>query len=86
MTWQIEFTPAAEKQLGKLHRDVQKRILKFLREKVGEDPRLSGKPLKGSQREFWRHRDGDYRILSKIQDKQMIILVVRVGHRKSIYN
>ena len=85
MAWMIEFTPDAAKQLEKLGKENAKRILKFLRERVQPDPRQQGKMLKGSQREFWRYRVGDYRILAHIEDIRFVVLVVKLGHRKEIY-
>ncbi len=81
----IEFTPDAAKQLEKLGKENAKRILTFLRERVQPDPRQPGKMLKGSQREFWRYRVGDYRILAHIEETRFVVLVVKLGHRKEIY-
>ncbi len=85
MAWQIKLTPAAEKQLGKLDAQAARRILFFLKDKVAQDPRASGKPLQGSLREFWRYRVGDYRILAKIHNDQLLVLVVQIGHRSKVY-
>ena len=88
MNWKIEFTPEAEKTLTHLGREAERRILKFMRERVSklEDPRTIGESLKGSRFSgLWRYRAGDYRILCEIQDKMIRILVVLVGHRSDIY-
>lgn len=88
MNWKIEFTPEADKTLTGLGREAERRILKFMRERVSklEDPRTIGEPLKGSRFSgLWRYRAGDYRILCEIQDKMIRILVVLVGHRSDIY-
>ena len=87
MAWQIEFTPEAEKQLGKTDRQSVKRIINFLRERIAtaEDPRSLGKALKGVLREFWRYRVGDYRIMCRIEDDRLLVLVVRVAHRREVY-
>jgi mRNA interferase RelE/StbE len=89
MTWKIEIVPSAIKELGKFDRQVAKRILKFLHKRVAslKDPRSIGDALKGSKfGEFWRYRVGDYRIITKIEDNILLIIVLRVGHRKQIYN
>jgi mRNA interferase RelE/StbE len=85
--WQIEITRTAEKQITKLDRAAQRSILDFLRERVRTvpDPRQLGKPLRGDKKDLWRYRVGDYRIICDIQDERLVILVVRVGHRKEIY-
>ena len=49
------------------------------------DPRTHGKALKGDFKEYWRYRVGEYRILAEIDDNQIIIIIVNVGHRKDIY-
>ena len=86
MAWRIEFTGSARKQLKKLDKDEARLVLSFLRERVAplEDPRQLGKPLKGQSAELWRYRAGDYRIVCDIQDEKVLVLVVRVGHRKDI--
>ncbi len=86
MTWKIEFTPKAEKDLKKLDRAEAKRILSFLRERVAPDPKAIGNQLKGQLREFWRYRVGNYRVLATIKDDHLLVLVVHVGHRKNVYS
>ena len=89
MTWKIEIVPSAMKELDKLDRQVAKRILKFLHKRVAslKNPRSIGDALKGSKfGEYWRYRVGDYRIITKIEDNFFLIIVLRVGHRKQIYN
>ena len=85
MTWQIEFTPSAVKQLKKIGPEHGKRITRFLRNNIVNDPRSHGKVLKGSLREFWRYRVGDFRILVQLQEQKLMVLVVHVGHRKDVY-
>lgn len=85
MAWQIDFTPAAAKQFAKLGREEARRIARFLRERVAPDPKALGGPLKGNLREFWRWRLGDYRILAKIEDDKLLVLVVQIGHRNKVY-
>lgn len=87
MTWQIELSPEAEKQLSKIDKPSAKRIILFLRERIAkaEDPRSLGKALRGVLREFWRFRVGDYRIISRIEENRLLVLVVRVAHRREVY-
>jgi len=88
MAWKIEFDPAAERELGKLDPQIARRILKFLFERVAplDDPRSIGEALKGSRLgEFWKYRLGDYRIICRIEDGEVIILVVRIGNRREVY-
>ena len=83
----VSITKTAKKSLEKLDNNIQKRILDFLSDlETLENPRIKGKPLKGELKEYWRYRVGDYRILSKIIDNELIIMVIDIGHRKNIYN
>lgn len=86
MSYAIRFTPKAAKQVRKLDALAAKRIRGFLEEKLArlEDPRLLGKKLVNEQ--FWRYRVGDYRILTNINDDQILILIVEVAHRREVYN
>jgi len=86
LAWQIEVSETAKRSLSKLDRGVAKRIIVFLRERLGAapDPRALGKPLRGPLREYWRYRVGDYRLICDIRDQVMRILVVDVGDRKDI--
>lgn len=85
MAWKIEFIPKLEKQLKKIPISELKKIFDFLKKEVSANPRAYGKPLKGNLREYWRYRIGIHRIIVKIDDEQMTVLVVRIGHRIEIY-
>lgn len=87
MAWRIELTDDAVKQMKKMgHTDAQ-RIRDYLRSRVQplEAPWQLGKPLTGQLSELWRYRVGDYRLIASIEDKEVRILVIRVGHRRDIY-
>ena len=88
MAWKVELDEAAEYELDKLDRQVARRILSFLFERVAklDDPRSIGEALKGSKLgAFWKYRVGDYRIVASIEDGELRVLVVRVGNRKEVY-
>ena len=88
MAWRIEFADSAAKQLRKLDPAVGRRITMFLRERVvpAKDPRTLGAALKGDELgQFWKYRVGDYRIIAEIRDREVRILVVRLGHRRDVY-
>ncbi len=87
MNWQVFFDPAAEKQFSKLgkpaQRDIERYIAKHL--ESDEDPRRFGKPflsIKGA----WRYRVGDHRLVCAIQEQKLTVLVLKVGHRRDIYD
>ena len=83
----VVFTDNAEKQFLKLDKPIQKQIQKFILKLQNlENPRERGKSLVGDLIGFWRYRVGDYRILCRIIDQELIISVVEIGHRKEIYD
>jgi mRNA interferase RelE/StbE len=86
--WTIEFAEGAALQLRKLDRPVARRIIAFLRERVSTaaDPRSLGEALKGDELgRFWKYRVGDYRVIAEIRDREIRIVVVRLGHRSTVY-
>jgi mRNA interferase RelE/StbE len=87
LAWTVSISNIAERQLRKLDRPVQKRILDWLNERIegGKNPRHFGEPLKGDLAGLWRYRVGDYRILCEIQDQKIVVLVLTIGHRRQIY-
>ncbi len=88
-TWKIEISALAQRQLEKLDPPVARRIEKFLHERLSrlDNPRSIGEALQGSRLgEFWKYRVGDFRLIATIQDAQLLILVLRLGDRKDIYN
>lgn len=87
MPWIVRITRTAEKQIERLDRQAQRRIVDFLRERVAgaADPRLTGKPLRGDKAGLWRYRVGDYRLICRIEDQELVVMVLQVGHRKEIY-
>ena len=87
MVWQIEWEDKAVKELKKLDVRAQRTIVRFLREKIAteDDPRRFGDPLTKDVKGPWKYRIGDYRIICSIEDKRVVVLVVRVGHRRSVY-
>jgi len=87
VTWRVELTEDARRELRQLDRQFQDRILKYLRTRVAttEDPRRFGKSLSGGMHGLWRYRVGDYRLVCQLQDGGLTVLVVRIGHRSEIY-
>lgn len=84
MTFTVAYTRAALKDLDGIDKPVVERIRRFFEDPaLLEDPRSSGRPLRG--RSEWRYRVGDYRILCHIGDEIVEVLVVRVAHRREVY-
>ena len=87
MAWTVEFQKSAANQLRALDSAVQRRIVRYLRERVlaADNPRKFGKALTGDKGGLWRYRVGNYRIICKLEDDRLVVLVLEVGHRRGIY-
>lgn len=83
----VVFSVNALKQLKKLDKPTSSRIIAYMAEVSKlKNTRERGKMLVGNLLGFWRYRVGDYRILCRIKDDEVVIFVVEVGHRKEIYD
>jgi mRNA interferase RelE/StbE len=87
MTYSVEYTSKALKQLKKMDRQTAAFIISYIEKNLVNctDPRRYGKSLQGNLKDKWRYRVGNYRILAKIEDHRIIIVILEVGHRRSIY-
>lgn len=88
MRYKLVFTDRAKKQLKKLDKYVSALIIGWLEKNIEncENPRIHGKALAENRSGQWRYRIGDYRVICHIQEKEVIVLVLDVGHRREIYN
>ena len=87
MGWTVEVDASAEKALAKLGTVAGRRIVKGLREIARlDDPKVRGKPLTGNWAGHWRYRLGDYRVIARIEERRVVIVVVAVGHRREVYD
>ncbi len=84
MAYRLFFKKSVQKDLKKLGRETAHRILREIRKKLLPDPR-GGKPLKGKDGVLWSFRIGEYRVIYTFSDRDLIVLVIRVGHRREIY-
>ena len=84
MTYKIVPTPKVAKIFKKLDPVVRKQIKAYLK-RVTENPRAKGKALVANRTGQWRYRIGAYRVIVNIQDNELIILALEVGHRRDIY-
>ena len=84
----VVFSERAKKQMKKLDKHVAALIIGWIEKNLEncENPRVHGKGLVENKSGQWRYRVGDYRIICEIQDDKIIILVLDVGHRRSIYD
>ncbi len=87
MAWQIKFAATAKKQLKKLDHQTQRNILQYLKNRIKteKDPRRYGGPLRDSLAGLWKYRIGDYRVICEIQEKEIVVLELQVGHRRRVY-
>ena len=84
MTYQVRLAPAAIRQLHKLDPPGRRRVQAAI-DLLAENPRPPGaRQLVGGAGE-WRVRTGDFRIIYDIRDEQLLVLVVKVGHRRDVY-
>lgn len=88
MAWQIEYSTTAKRVLKKLDKQTARQILDYMSNQVANrpDPRSLGKSLTGDLGGFWRYRVEDYRLICEIQDNQITVLVLKIGHRKKVYD
>lgn len=86
--WKIIFSETALKEMKKFPLQEKERLLNFLNKRVAplQNPRDMGIATKGSLGGFWRYRVGNYRILVDIMDKEIMVYVLKVAHRKHVYN
>lgn len=84
MAYSIIFAPLAKRQFAKLPQQVKLQISHVV-SALTDNPRPHGIKKLTGQDNSYRIRSGNYRVVYEIQDKQLVILVVMVGHRRDIY-
>ena len=85
MSYRVSVTPAPAKYLERLRDDPLKRRIASALHGLENDPRPPGAVKLQSERALYRVRVGDYRVVYQIQDAALVVLVVRIGHRREIY-
>ncbi|MGZ8184693.1 MAG: type II toxin-antitoxin system RelE family toxin [Methylobacter sp.] len=87
MAWTVKLTDEARRDLRKLDKPIQRRITDFLTQRLQnvDNPRATGKALQGNLSGLWRYRVGDYRLICRLEDGELIVLVIEIGHRNAIY-
>lgn len=87
MVWKISFKKSADKVFTKLPMPIRFRVLRYLDEVSKlDDPRMRGNALSANKKGLWRYRVGKYRVICDIQNDKIIILVVHVGKRDTVYD
>ena len=87
MVWTIEYTDTAKHQLKKLDKQIARRILDYMDERIigSGNPHGAGKLLMGMLGGLWRYCVEDYRVICDIQNKNLRILVLKLGNRREVY-
>ena len=86
MAWTVSFEPRALSDLKKLDRSAQRRVVRFLAERIAgnHNPREFGKSLTEDKVGLWRYRVGEYRMVCRIDDEPQAVFVLRIAHRKDV--
>ena len=87
MTWHVKLSDAARKQLKKLDKHTASLLTSWMRKNLEgcEDPRVHGKGPSANRAGQWRYRVGVYRLLAELNDGELLILMIRVAHRRDVY-
>lgn len=86
MKYKLKYSTQFSKDIKKLDITIKKQIYNYLAEIVELDnPKLKGKPLMNNLKGLWRYRVNNYRIIVKINDNELTIIALKVGHRKEVY-
>ena len=83
--YKVVYLDHVEEDLKKLDKSVVKKILSRIETYLAQDPKGLGKPLKGEFQGYWRYRWGDYRVIYRIAEREILILILRISHRKEVY-
>jgi len=85
LAYKILFAEKVEKDLKKVDKAIARDILNKADTFLSKDPHKYGRKLKGLFKGLWRYRIGDYRVLYRIEDNKVLVIVLRIGHRRNIY-
>ena len=87
MSWAYRLEESAQADLRSLGPSVAARIKHYLETRIkgSANPEQFGKPLRGELKGFWRYRVRDYHLLCRLEKKILIVVVVAVGHRTTVY-
>jgi len=84
--YKVAYLDSVEQDLRKLDKAIARKILNRIETYLARDPKELGKPLKGEFQGYWRYRWGDYRVIYKISDREILITVLRISNRKDVYS
>jgi len=84
--YKVAYLDSVEEDLKKLDKATARKILNRIETYLAQDPKELGKPLRGEFQGYWRYRWGDYRVIYKISEREILILVLRISNRKDVYS
>jgi len=84
--YKVAYLNSVEEDLKKLDKATARKILNRIETYLACDPKELGKPLKGEFQGYWRYRWGNYRVIYKISEREILILVLRISNRKDVYS
>lgn len=85
--YKVVFADKIKKDLKKLDTQTLKALFNWIEKNLQNttEPRLKGKALTGNKKGYWRYRIGDYRLITRIEDKKLIIIAINFKHRREVY-
>lgn len=85
--YKVVFDDKIKKDLKKLDTQTLKALFNWIEKNLQNttEPRLKGKALTGNKKGYWRYRIGDYRLITRIEDKKLIIIAINFKHRREVY-
>ena len=84
--YKVVYLDQVEEDLKKLDKSTARKILARVETYLAKAPQELGKSLKGDFQGYWRYRWGDYRVIYKISEREILIVVLRISHRKEVYD
>ena len=84
-TWSVIFAPKCLKKFKKMDKHIQKKISKYIDERVLPDPHNLAEPLSDDLVGFHRFRFANYRLICKIEENELTVLLVKIDHRSTVY-
>jgi len=84
--YKIVYLDSVEDDLKKIDKATVKKILNRIETYLAKNPKELGKPLKGEFQGYWRYRWGDYRVIYKISEREILVVVLRISNRKDVYS
>lgn len=88
MNWDYRIEESARDDLRRIGPSAAREILDFLDQRIkgAADPGRFGRPLRGPMKGFWRYRVRDYRVLCRLERRMLVVVVIAVGHRSTVYD